>query len=225
MDEKFIRIPADFKSLHDLKELVSNYDFLSRLNNALNGYQRHYVNSYLMSLEEVLKYIPHNQHEDYKVFKRGKQFKEYGKKSKLDKLLKETVPGKEKIFLLNTIDRKIDVCYWAGKNPGKWNKGDPSYNVPHSSVTYSDKIDFVIDEESKNLHVLVYYSYTEHQSVGGHWINGRKNGYLSGNYNLIPYTINGHEVYKFCTKTNKYLGYFGFKQDPTRPWQEIKSRY
>ena len=55
---KFITIPADFKSLHDLKELTSNYDVMMNLFNALNGYQNAYVDSLLMSYNDLISYLP-----------------------------------------------------------------------------------------------------------------------------------------------------------------------
>jgi hypothetical protein len=131
MKEKFIKIPADFKSLQDLKELVSNYDFLSRLTNSLNGYQRHYIISYLMSLDEILEYIPEDHYKDYTVFKRDDRFEKYGIKN-LNKLLNEAVPEEEKIFLLNTTDKKIDICYWAAKDPNKWREGRSAFDIAYS---------------------------------------------------------------------------------------------
>ena len=64
--EDYIKIPKDFKSLHELKDLVNNYDLVTRLSEALNGYQQMYLESYLMTYDEVLKFIPESKHELYK---------------------------------------------------------------------------------------------------------------------------------------------------------------
>jgi len=52
----------------------------------------------------------------------------------------------------------------------------------------------------------------------------RSNGYLSGESH-IDYTINGFDIYEFCTKTNKYLGYKGCEEDERRGWQKLDGRY
>lgn len=61
----YIKIPKDFKSLHELKDLVNNYDLISRLSNALNNYQRLYIEDYLLTLDGVLQYIPEAQQRSY----------------------------------------------------------------------------------------------------------------------------------------------------------------
>ena len=68
--ESFLKIPTDFKSLHDLKDLVSNYDLVSRLSNLLNNYQKAHIDSYLMTMDQVLEYIPIRHHDEYKLLLR-----------------------------------------------------------------------------------------------------------------------------------------------------------
>lgn len=41
--DNFIKIPKDFESINDLKDLVNNYEFTSRLQTALNDYQQTYL--------------------------------------------------------------------------------------------------------------------------------------------------------------------------------------
>jgi hypothetical protein len=71
LKQEFITIPTDFTSLHDLKELVSNYDLVTRLTSALNNYNRHYLDSYLMTLDEVLEYVPETEYKNYRIQERG----------------------------------------------------------------------------------------------------------------------------------------------------------
>lgn len=64
---EYIKIPKDFQSLHDLKELVGNYDLVQHLSSALFNYNEHYIQSYFMTMDEVLMYIPEEQQKDYKL--------------------------------------------------------------------------------------------------------------------------------------------------------------
>ncbi len=246
----YIKIPKDFKSLHELKDLVNNYDLVTRLSNALNGYQRMYLDSYLMTYDEVLKFIPEFQHSIYNVQIRDNNsdyiMNEYVFNKKLDKhgyariplskvLLKMDVKKDDKSFLVNAEDKIVNVCFWANsisldsktlnKTIKKLEDDTFSEGTKHKSdVVFTGKIDFSLDSETRTLVIHAHYSVGAIQSVGGVWINGRERGYLTG-HSESPYTIEGYDIYHFCTKTNKYIGYKGFKQDPYRGWMEIKRRY
>ncbi len=251
MNEKdYIKIPKDFQSLHDLKDLVNNYGLVNRLSKALDGYQRMYIESYLMTIDEVLDYIPASQQKLYKICVRNKKndmkkFVEWSetpvgeiakpiyKKLSIRDVAKEymaagikdwekekgkkysAVKSDAKIFMVNTVDKLIDVCYWADKK---------LIGINLESVSYKEKIDFNLDERTRKLMVMPHYEYSDNQAVGGVWINGQARGYLSG-HAYHPYQIHGYDIYKFCTRTNKYIGYAGFKEDPKRPWIGKTSRY
>lgn len=273
----YIKIPKDFTSLHDLKELIGNYDLVTRLTTALNNYNRHYLDSYLMNVNEVLAFIPESQWYDYKISCRGSishatntwsidvnsKWDDDKKKIKLYKSKKyplveippeiytpeqiadrkkfnikdtkriyfkvplndalinyidekpllefnksENVSKEDKIFIVNSKDKTVEVVMWA------LNKPDMHYK--YSSITYDlSKIEYELDKE-KNLTIKCNYSYTAHQTFGGVWISTfGGNGYLRGG-TTSPYTINGYDIYKFCTRTNLFLGYFGFKEDEKR---------
>lgn len=263
----YIKIPKDFQSLHDLKELIGNYDLVTRLTSALNNYNRHYLDSYLMSADEVLQFIPESQWYDYDITCRGQnghfvtrthdmnpkesyytsEIKMYTKKkypefkSKTNKgyiyfkiplndslisYIKEDqyvddnkfpkITKEDKVFIVNTLDKKIEVVMWATS------KLKTHYR--YASVEYDIKrIDYELDAE-KNLTIKCPYSYTASQAVGGVWINGRATGYLRGE-KYVDYTIKGYDIYKFCTRTNQFLGYKGFKEDKKREWVDLSGRY
>ena len=67
IEKDFIKIPRDFKSIHNLEELIIYTDHFQKLSNSLLQYKTKYVESFLKSGEEVLKIIPNNHHSKYKV--------------------------------------------------------------------------------------------------------------------------------------------------------------
>ena len=71
--EDFIKIPRDFNSLHDLGDLVSNFELTNKLMIALNGYQRSYVNSMLLTGDELLATIPQRDHSKYTLKSRSSE--------------------------------------------------------------------------------------------------------------------------------------------------------
>ncbi len=224
-EERFIKIPADFKSLHDLKELVSNYDMVNRLVNALNGYQRLYLESFLMTPDEVLKYIPEKQQRDYVLINRERlhyhsKSYEYEKKRKkltLADYLNDIFKTKDdKVFMVNTVEKQVNYCHFASKLDKHSNS---SKNLKYGELT------FELNNKTKVLTMKVHYSYTAQQAVGGVsiWTAGGGSYRSGGTYH--PYTKNGYDMYQFCTKTNKYLGYAGNKEDPDRPWIKKTTSY
>jgi len=282
---KFISIPTDFHSLHDLKELIGNYDLVTRLTAALNNYNAHYLDSYLMNMDEVLQYIPESEWPLYTIHVRGSisnvcksqdftlQYLEKIQKTKkleydferetLKELnlcikmnytrfkiiphqkdidhhnkywLKEKGPFQpsyfyqfpidqsllrffnckyekrdktEKIMLIDTINKIVEVCPWAAKKK-------------FETDTFT-KQEFTLDKD-KNLTLKQHYTVDDHYTIGGVWINGRANGYLSGGQSF-PYTRNGYEMYKFCTRTNKFLGYEFGAEDKRKEWQAYKNAW
>lgn len=216
-----ISIPADFTSLHDLKELVSNYEFVSKLQNALNSYQQFYVESFLHDIDSLLKYIPLEQHKEYSVntgisyanvsnYISDDDDEEDDLYSLINRFTNDDKDGK---FLVNVIDKQIDYFLPFSKK----------YNSYFSDRRYTGNVEYFVDPENHHLNMHSHYTKQTQQAVGGAWINGR-GGYLTG-ATYIDYTINGYEIYRFCTKTNRYLGIVDDIHDEYRPWVEKRSRY
>ena len=242
---EFIKIPKDFNSLHDLKDLVVNYELTEKFINALKNYQKAYLDNFLMNYDDVLTYIPESQQSKYNIYIRSYNDYEFmhkyiGQKkpgadkngnirlSLPDALLNIGVNKTDKVFLVDTKNKKINVCFWQStytKKAKKWgyNRIDID-NINVSDVDFTNNLEFTLDPKNKVLVVKVFYTFEDTQSVGGVWINGRARGYLSG-ASRVPYTRYGHDIYHFCTRTNKFLGYKGREDDEARGWQEIRSRY
>ena len=225
-ESKFIKIPKDFQSLNDLTELVQNYDFVSRLSNALNGYQRAYIESYLMTMEEVLDYIPKSQYDKYELHYRGSEIYQYGlEESFVEKLLRNNNTGL-KMYMVNTKKKSVDIQGWVKgyqKVLTRFEQFELDIDGSNTPFTYKGDHKFIVDIKTSKLKVQIPYIFTDYQAVGGCWINGRA-GYLSG-HSMEPYLSNGYDIFNFCTRTNKYLGYGGNWEAKSRPWIQKTSRY
>jgi len=237
-EKPFIKIPLDFRDLHDLKELVDNYEFVAKLAKALNNYQEHYIDSLFMTLNDLLEYIPEDQHKQYKVYTRKEIHRQEDYNFKLNKNVpislaktlieatkdenydwsdkpkrkKRTKTHEEPIFLVDNINKRIQICFW--NHPSK----------EDCDITYK-KREFIVKAKEKILIAKIHYETIGYQTVGGCLINrGCWNEYHTGG-TTHEYIKNGYELHHFCTRTNQYLGYFGKKEDKDRPWIEKTSRY
>lgn len=230
IDVDYIKIPKDFKSLHELKELVNNYGLVRRFVAALNDYQKLYVDSYLMTAEEVLAYIPVVQYDEYSVRVREKDLRKYvtyrfGEKSpiyqSLDNYLSSVdVQKDDKVFLVDTVNKFVDACFWAIdptvfderakvqlNGPAKLLLGEGTFRKQVPDVQYTGGASYDVDENKELLYVYASYKYSKTRVEGGVTINsGCWNAYKSGGKH-VTYTAYGKSCYVFCTRTNKYLGY------------------
>jgi hypothetical protein len=204
--EAFIKIPTDFKELNDLKELVTNYEFSTKLFNALKNYQMDYINSFVMDSKSVIEYIPKSHHKNYGV-RSGENLEKISEFRKtLNILLNDTSKSCEKVFMPDTKNQEIVHCHWLDKP---------------NTFYRSDGIDFDINDGILIVKVNIIEKCS--QAIGGVWINGRS-GYLSGAH-YEPYDRKGYEIHHYCTKTNQYLGYQKTVMDPERKWIRKTSRY
>jgi len=229
-EQKYIKIPTDFTSLHDLKELLENYELTSKLQNALNDYQEHYITSNMKTLDEVLEYIPKTQYEKYSVKYRGRKLEgdyQYDSnndiiKQKLYQLLKFYNIKDSKIFLIDTINKVIDICLWTANN----------YKLKSESLRYlggtkyTGKNTYDVDSKTRILSIKIPYTFIDSHAVGGVMISTGGGGrYLSG-ASSNNYERTGIEEHQFCIKTNKYLGYKGvIEESPERGWIQKTSYY
>lgn len=87
-EKDYISVPKDFKSIHDLKELANKVKTYIDLKNNLENYKRQYFDSFLMTKEEVLKYIadeeqlkyiPSDAHRTIYDVEKGEEIKIYFK--------------------------------------------------------------------------------------------------------------------------------------------------
>jgi hypothetical protein len=238
IEENFIKIPKDFKSEHDLEELLEHAEYLQRLANSVSNYKAKYVESFYKSADEVLKFIPKNQHKLYEVFHRDKCITERKDlfpepseavrkkrhndliekgiempwhsrkwlfpKYTLSKIIRTTAVKDEKMFLVDTVNHIVHVCYWVSSLLSEIPRNPRSTSEVSSELTYSLGTSASI--HNKLIYVKARYSWWGSEKVGGVMIRtGNGNSYNSGGkwQNCIRYDS---ETFVFCTQTNKLLG-------------------
>ncbi len=205
----------NFEELHDLNQIVEISDISKVFIDNLNSYYTKYVNSFLMSKDEVLNFIPVSEHDDFNVllyiscadFVYADKHRMVSTKKKnikghtiykdvkctLSTRLTEAVNNrKNQQFIINTIDKIIVPVDWTNK---------PKRN----GETFDNNLIFQIDKINKQLIVNVHYLEHTSYAVGGCWINGQARGYLSGE-TWHDYDLKCKQVHVFCTKTNRYIG-------------------
>lgn len=254
----YIKIPKDFKNLHDLGDLVNNYELMSKLQNALNNYQDTYFKSFIKSYDEVLDYIPKSNYNKYKIRFKNKylfNYKSYwGNKIENDGKIEQNWADisvklnkkynywanrynehisyfkindsnslnindiKNGLFIVNDIKKEI-ILLDIINNPNIETKLLPA----NDSLIYKNN-NYTVDVENNKLNVQLDFEHKTSYPMGGVWINGRKNGYLSGDYTYIPYTRYGYYKYIFDTNKNEFIDY-NYYIDPKKEWQPINSRY
>lgn len=208
--ENFITIPKDFQSLHDLKDLVDNYEVLSKLANALNGYQKLYVDSYLKTFYELKTYLPKGSEDVYQVWDEPYKKSQYYKMplKKFETRISEEDKDK-KLFLVDTKNKVIQIF-------GNCDALNTSYFK--DSYPKFDKIKYEVDLTKRKLLVTYNFSFTDSYPVGGCKIwCGTGHSYLTGHTN-VDYIRNGYDIHEFCTRTNKYLGCKKRVLDKGRTW-------
>ena len=229
-----IKIPSDFMSLHELKELVKHHESLALGNKSLREYQGEYVKSFLMTRDEVMDYIPASKLEKYKVKFKGKEIGRYWKRTDgafpsgyeyppvYETMLKYSLK-RGKVFIVNSKDKIIEIAGWTYDKPKKLRVGNKYFDFP--AVDYISALIFEVDSKNNKLILKVPFSFTGYQEVGGVSIwTGGGGSYRSGGTN-VPYQRLGEYIYEFCTKTNKFLGYIRTKEDIPRGWIKKTSRY
>jgi len=167
-----------------------------------------------MNLDEVLAYIPEVQHSEYTIKLRDNCISKYNnitfEKLSISKaLLSIDVEKTEKIFFVDTVNKTVDACFWASEKIYSQTKNETllDKNKYRPNVNYLGGASYKVDEESELIYVSATYSFKNSRRVGGVVINrGSSNSYMSGGKweEFLDY---GEDVYIFCTKTNKYLGY------------------
>lgn len=232
--QEFIKIPRDFKSLHDLKDLLREHKFLRRLLSALKDYKKAYVEDHLMTISGVLAYIPPTKLDEYQLHCRGRSFL-YSKEDqslpferRLEIFLRRVnhlpdtkegggvdafrkfLDGKA-ICLVDTHKKIVEFCGWASETVKK-GIGNDKKDVPlfawdtGHDFKYGRK-EYSIDEKSEILTLEVSYDFVTYERVGGfrrHCSTGHS--YSSGG-KMEEVMKWGTDRYKFCLRTNNYLGY------------------
>lgn len=225
--DNFIKIPADFKSLHDLKELTTNYTVMMNLFNALNGYQDAYVDSLLMSYNDLISYIPEK---DWSLYKISNHESYYTNKYTLQDLYDNKNKELSSVFFFLKNSKiplkqlKTTKCFLVNHNEKKLHMGNWVFDYKSNDFNFKNqKTEYIIDNKKQILYVKKHFEFEAMQAVGGVWINGRERGYLSGHtYNYLK--KNGHLTYKFCTNTNTFIGENEIVRDEYERWIDTRGR-
>lgn len=201
--ENYIKIPKDFESLNDLSDLLNNFELTSKLQNSLNDYQNHYIKSKLMSIDEVLNYIPLKKQKDFTVNYRKSIIHTYLDEENYEivtlKNLESLRTINQKAFFVDTINKKVDLCGWFEII----NSFSERYT---SSVKYTLRNKFIVDSTKRILIVKTPYTFNDRYPVGGVMINKGLAGQNLRGHKMMDYEREGEDEYYFCLKTNKYLG-------------------
>lgn len=220
---KDLRIPTDFDAVHDVKELLSIVQAGNIIKNYFKKYKDEFVRSFFMTADEVLDYIPKDG-KNWKVCEGYDHiFEESYKKCKDLSSKLHFISSVEKIFLVDTINKKIEVNWClledkyykdAGIYEG-W--GRTMKNVDNISFSYVDRGLYgneygdksEIDEDESTVTMDAKYSeYSRHFIPrNSDWYSGRR----THEWEIRNKDI--HFTHKFCMNTNKYLGVTITKKD------------
>ena len=205
----YIKIPKDFKSLHDLKELTSNYEVMSNLANALNNYKRAFVEDRLMTADEVIETIPEKQLNQYTIFYRGMKqgdeepfsgYPTYGLGTTMEIIISSEKRAETESdywqpslkFLVNHNKKELHIAIW-----------DFDGTTRFRDIEYKDNILYRIDTESSEIITEVPFNEKCKQVVG----HTHGFGYGFGSAKTQTYLAEGTEEYIFCSKTNTFKGF------------------
>lgn len=250
---KAITIPTDFTNLHDLGELVNNYALMSKLQNALNNYQETYFKSFIKTYDEVLDYIPESETLNYKIRWKNYYFfnyisywdKEIEDDGKIEQRWGNCDAELNKNYNFWARRDTVYISHFTITDPDftkinefknkKFIVNDKTKEIiilieKHNDIlpyghdfTFKDN-KYTVNVKKQQLTVEIPFEYKTSRAIGGVWINGRKNGYLSGDYTHVPYTRYGYYKYIFDTNTNTFINY-EYYIDPEKEWEPIRSRY
>lgn len=194
---KFIKIPTDFQSLHDLKELIGNYNLVTRLTTVLNDYNHHYVNSFLLNMDEVLTFIPEEQHKDYKLSYRedyrdlNKSYEYKAHDSEYNDCgWRKNKEGKEEYYTNGMKTKHVSATEYAYLLPKNVKSGDAklpldiALNKLFKHDTYSSKSKLL----SKHSKMFMVDTINKIVEICPYFLLKNKNEDICYNFNRVSYT-------------------------------------
>lgn len=127
IQDLLLKLPKDFDSLHTLEELRAQ-DYLSKMiRDNLDTYYQNYFNSHIKNKSQVLDYIPKSSWSKYfnNCMDRidPKMWDLFGKSKKKPSKLEDLL-DKDSYYIVNTIDKTIDVISknWPVKTTMNYHK-------------------------------------------------------------------------------------------------------
>lgn len=241
-DIEYYQLPKDFASLHNLKDLVEYHQTTIDVQKSLLKYQENllkytveFFNSFRMNVDEVLNFIPES--ENYQVCLQGNSIQDYKKYTSSDYIPKKhsisealrLASTDQKIFLVDTINKKIEICYWLFEKDTKYvsqaqynyyrSRGmePPEIPEPQSKRDFKqrrlDDITTNIFDEYKNSRYEDHSFQILKDSILQIYVpfyrtyrqyQTLNNGFGSRMANV---SCSGHDIHHICMRTNKYLGF------------------
>jgi len=227
VDEKSIQLPSDFDSLLDIRDFGKTYKQVISFINNIKEFQNEYLENMIKSKDEVLQFIPENHLDKYNVYLQDKLLCKWNdldiknvQNNIVDQLRQERIyyrrhyaielvgliSQNDKIFLIDTVNKKIQLCLWYRHSHRETIQGwmyGYFCNLEYLRDCYS--FDILPEEDLFRISVKL-----------------RRNGLTSASdidayRKQVPYfesdrlygigSNGGNEVYDFCMKTNTFKGY------------------
>lgn len=115
---KTIKLPKDFKDLHNAKDLFEFVEATKTISTYLANYESEFINSFVMTKDEVLAYIPEKDYDKYDVCTDYLQF----------------VTPRIILIPITLYDSNKDVKNFIDKNIDKFSKDDKFYKMNNHSI-------------------------------------------------------------------------------------------
>lgn len=178
-DKDFIKIPNDFKAVHDLQELYEKINIYEDLKKNLKKYKKEYFDSFVMTFDEVLSYIAED--EQLKYIPKGRRFKTL---ASYLKDIGENQWREMNNFIVNTVKKEIYIERGGGGKAGEFSKDGTQYILtfdfehhspfsrPHNPIVLStSKVVYYFDVRKNLLVDRDYYITVNRQGFGGRYEN------------------------------------------------------
>jgi hypothetical protein len=215
-------LPADFESLHDIRDFGRKYKETISFIDKIKTYQHEYLRHMLKTWDEVTLYIPEEQLKDtYKVCLQDNVLCKWDElnleeiqKAMPDRLSYERKQYKlmgidiigllhkrDKLFLVDTVNKKIHLCFWYENNAREKIHGWVM-NKYYCAIHYSDyAFEILSDEEIFRIKVSLGTKMMLDQEKYWEWVRHTQN------YGYHSYGSGGVEIYDFCMRTNTFKEY------------------
>ena len=242
INNKSIQAPLDFDSLHNIEEFGKTYKQVISFIDNIKKFQEQYLENMMKSKDELLQYIPEKQLSQYHVYLQHHKLCPWDKFA-IDLVQKVVVdrfanqrkkyreqgielvglihPTRDKIFLIDTVNKRIYLCLWYRHNYRETIHGwlydhhctleyDRNYIfeiLPEKYDRDSNGKYFTHDEDVFRVRVNLSSNKIIPHDTYAKWVT--EGGYR---FDLLnSYGRSGQEVYDFCMKTNTFKEYNRFR--------------
>lgn len=145
-DTDFIKLPKDFKAVHNLNELYEKIKIYEDLKKNLKKYKKKYFNSHIMTKGGVLSYIAED--EQLKYIPNGS--KHTSLSLYLD-FITRYYKWEEPELIVNTINKEI-YLHRGGVKEEKFNSDGTIYTVTFNKTKYSTIGEGIVIDKSQTIY-------------------------------------------------------------------------